>query len=256
MPNLYTPNLSGMDPQSARIIRDLADRVNYLTTEVDRMKREAPDPGARKENPIPGILTIPYRSHGGQDGFIRVNQDGVISSYSNPVESIFPYVDLSTAGNVGTGTDPLHSYSLGAGILAIDGDYLDITYGGNVADNDNDKQFSVTFDGQSIMDTGLADLDINVGWIAVVRIVRVSSTSIRVSSIIGMNLLQVSSAGAVNTFSAGAEVVARTVTPTGIANLNTNTVVIQCSGVGTADNDITQNLSIIEFRRPRTVKLV
>src|SRR5688572_11066579 len=127
--NLYTPNLMGMDPQTARTMRDLVDRVNYLTTELDMVRGMiiSSSPGvdaARRENPQPGIVTIPCREDGGQDGFIRVNSDGVINSYVNPIESLFPYADITIVGNVGAGTDTLHTFTLPAGTLSLDGDWI------------------------------------------------------------------------------------------------------------------------------------
>lgn len=84
MTNLYTPNLSGMDPQTSRTFRDLVERVNYLTTELDRVRGTMPESGAMKERPQPGTLVIPSPNG---DGFVRVNEDGVIKSYGNPVKA-------------------------------------------------------------------------------------------------------------------------------------------------------------------------
>lgn len=90
--NLYAvPSLPNLDPQAKRVIEDLAARVNYLTTELDRVRGSMPDPGAQKERPIPGIITIPPTGTLGQSGSVRVNQDGVIVSYVNPNGS-FPYL--------------------------------------------------------------------------------------------------------------------------------------------------------------------
>jgi len=260
LPNLYSPpSLPEADPQTSRVIRDLVDRINFLTTEVDRVGKAAPislEGYAAKEKPIQGIITIPARDSGGQDGLIKVSKDGVISSYVNASESIFPYIDLSTAGNVGGGVDPLHGYSLQAGVLANDGDFLLIKYAGNIAANDNDKQIIALFDSQTFIDTASNDLDLNVGWMADVIIARLSSTSVRAASVVSMNIIRVDSGNVVNTLGAGGVLFARTVTLTGVANLNSSAVTIQVQGQGTADNDITQNLSEISYYRPRTVKLV
>src|SRR5690348_6815882 len=87
-PNLYAvPSLPGVDPNVTRVITDLAARVNYLTTEIDRLRSDVPKQvamKARKENPVQGIVTIPSPQG---NGFVRVNEDGSIVSYGNPVRS-------------------------------------------------------------------------------------------------------------------------------------------------------------------------
>lgn len=80
------PNLPGIDPQVRRVMQDMTDRINFLTGELDRVKGIAmsASPGvdaARKETPGEGIVIIPSPAG---DGFIRVNKDGVIVSYTNP----------------------------------------------------------------------------------------------------------------------------------------------------------------------------
>lgn len=86
-PNQYTlPTLPGTDPQSRRVMQDLVDQLNYLTGEVDRVRNSISAQamvGAKKENPQPGIITIPAVNLDTQPGFIRVNPDGVIKSYTD-----------------------------------------------------------------------------------------------------------------------------------------------------------------------------
>jgi len=85
-PNLYSLGaLPGFDPQARRTMQDLVDQLNFLTGEVSRLRERdlvvMPQGAARKENPQQGIITIPGVT---KDGFVRVNPDGVISSYSSP----------------------------------------------------------------------------------------------------------------------------------------------------------------------------
>lgn len=262
-PNLYViPQLPGLDNRVTRVMQDLADRFNYLTTELDRVRRMviSASPGvdaAKREHPIEGILTIPSGDSGGQDGAIRVSKDGVIVSYVNPiVDNIFPYVDLRTIGNVGVGLDDLHSFSLPAGSLARDGDYLLVWYGGDFAANNNNKQVVASFGGTNYEDTGSFDLDINVGWVMPVRISRLSPTSVLVSNHFAANVLFADSAGVVGTFGAGGAFIGRSTTITGLPNLNSNATTMLVQGEGISNNDVIQNLSIIDRIRPKQVVLV
>lgn len=256
MNNLYFPgSLPGLDSRTARVIQDLFDRVNYLTTELEMVKGRDPSVGmAKRESPQQGIITIPIRNDGGRDGQIRVNKDGVIVSYVNPVESLFPYIDISTAANSGAGLDPLHSFSLPAGSLATNGDYLTIWYGGDFAANDNDKRLVFAFGGTAYEDTGLRDLDTNTGWSFMARITRLSPTSVLVSHLIGANLMGVTSADVLVGFATGAYIFARNTPITGLSNLGTNAQTLLVQGEATANDDVIQNLSIIDLHKPRTRK--
>lgn len=174
-----------------------------------------------------------------------VTDDGSIYLFKNVLTTI--HRDVTEIGNVGGGADNLHNYTLLANLLRTDNDYLRITYAWSISANDNDKQVTASFDGQTFMDTGSADLDLDVGVVASVFIIRLSSTSVRIASTVIANIVQITSAGAIITFGAGAVIVARTLDLTGITNLNANSVSIQVVGTGVADNDIIQNLSIIEL---------
>lgn len=254
MNNLYAPNLSGVDPQTARLIRDLVDRTNYLTTEVDRLRGEFPNnlKGlARRETPQKGIIRVP--SIGG-DGLIRVNEDGVIVSYVNPVDDIFPYVDLSTVGNVGAGLDVLHTFQLPANSLANDGDYIEAWYAGSFASNDTNKRVNLFFDGTAYENTGTLDID-GGQWHAMSRITRVTSTSVRTSHFMTYFALHIDSANVVTAFGTGHFHVTRSGSFT-VGNLNTTELVMEVRGEGGANDDVTQNLSIINRFKTKTVKLV
>jgi hypothetical protein len=85
--NKYVPgSIPGVDPATANMIRDLYQRTNSLQDRLDGMKVELPPMGAKKERPVPGVLQLPSPAG---DGFIRVNEDGVIASYQAPVRSTF-----------------------------------------------------------------------------------------------------------------------------------------------------------------------
>src|SRR5262245_46965128 len=141
-----------MDPQAIRVIRDLVDRINFLTMEVGRLAERdltvMPNGVARKENPIEGVINIPSRGFNtAQDGLVRVSRDGVIVSYINPTEPTFPYVDNSTVNNSGAGPDTLHTFSLPANSLRNDKDYIDLWYAGGSVNNANTKFVNARFGG-------------------------------------------------------------------------------------------------------------
>ena len=258
--NLYAvPSLPDLDPRTTRVIQDLAARVNYLTTELDKVRglTMSASPGvdaARKENPIQGIVNIPYRDHGGQDGQIRVSKDGVISSYVNPVESPFPYTDLSVVGNVGGGTDLLHTFTLPANTLANDGDWIEFLYSGTFATNDNDKRIQILFDSQIVEDFGAFDFDSGV-WVATGHYSRVNSTSVRVDYMAMYGTPLVINDSVFTSATQDIIFLPRNATIT-VSNLNTTSVVLNLNAIAVADNDIVQNKSILEYVKPRTVKLV
>lgn len=82
--NRYVPgSIPGVDPQTARLIQKLYEQDNQLKDEIDNLRKSIPDAGVQRERPVPGILTIPGNS---SDGFLRVNPEGLIKSYTNPVQ--------------------------------------------------------------------------------------------------------------------------------------------------------------------------
>lgn len=81
--NKYVPGvIPGVDPNTAKMIRELYQRTNMLSDRIDEVYPMIPPVGAKKESPVAGYLNIPGNV---QDGFARVTKDGVISSYTNPV---------------------------------------------------------------------------------------------------------------------------------------------------------------------------
>lgn len=256
LPNLYSPNLMGIDPQTARIIRDLTERVNYLTTELDHVRGDVPGlmtARAEKQNPQPGILTVPSGDIGGQDGFIRVSPDGVIASYTNPVDSQLPYIDVTTVGNVTTGLDVLHTYTLKAGTLARNGMFIRARYCGAFATNDNDKTVQGFFGGAAYENNGVIDID-GGQWTLEAMFIRVSPVTVRTVHTMQFFALHVNSANAVTAFGTGYFSVTRNGIGT-FANLDTNDTIIEVRGEGTATNDVTQVLSVLELGEARVIKL-
>lgn len=261
-PNLYSLGaLPGFDPQARRTMQDLVDQLNFLTGEVGRLKERdlvvMPTGAARRESPIEGTITIPYRDAGGQDGLLRVSKDGVIVSYVNPAESIFPYVDTSLVNSSGAGPDILHTYTLPANSLANDGDYLDVWYAGGFAAVNRDKAVQAQFDGTSYENGGVLDIDGSTGWVLFSRIIRTSPVQVRTSHLLLDNVIFVNSANVASSFNIGAQVITRNTLFT-VSNLNTTDIIMRIRSVvtGGAAGDVFQNQSIIELHRPRTVKLI
>jgi hypothetical protein len=156
-------------------------------------------------------------------------------------------VITSTVGNVGGGLKNLHSFSLPAGSLAANSDYLDLFFAGSFASNDNDKQVNITMDGQNIMDIGgVIDID-NLFWTARLRVVRLSATTVRAYSDNTWSQIRVNG-GVLDGFANGAIVFVNRQAPT-VSNLNSNAVTIQVRGEGTANNDVVQDLSIVQLVR-------
>lgn len=156
-------------------------------------------------------------------------------------------VNTSQAGNVGTGLDNLHGFSLPAGSLATDEDYLHLRYTGSFANTEDDKQTRVTMDGQVISSIG-AVIDMEGGaWSYDIYIVRTSATTVRASVMCTMVNIRKADGALVATPSGGF-VFAQNVTAT-VSNLNSNAVTLQVLGEGTNNDDVTQNLSIIELRQ-------
>jgi hypothetical protein len=155
-------------------------------------------------------------------------------------------VNTTTVGNVGGGADNLHSFTLPSGSLANDGDMLEVTYSGAIAGNDNDKTLLTLFDGQGVEDTSARDVDdsFNAGWQLTTYYTRVSATQVRAVSLAYAGFLFVDSAG--SALSSGSYFVQRNKLLT-VSNLNSNSVVLLVQGTGTADNDITQNFSVVKL---------
>jgi len=155
-------------------------------------------------------------------------------------------VDTSTVGNVGGGLDTLHTYSLPAGSLATNGDYLKVVYGGLYAANDNNKRLVISFGGQGVEDSGLIDIDsgTNIGWTVHIRYTRLSATTVLATATICSGFLQFDSGGA--NAGTGGRYLSRSFVLT-VTDLAANAQTLLVQAEATADNDVTQNLSIVEL---------
>jgi hypothetical protein len=170
----------------------------------------------------------------------------------NPVESDFPHVDTASVGNVTTGLDLLHSYTIKKGTLANDGDYLDIMYGGNYANTEADKQVRLRIDSQLIISFGaVIDLE-NGSFIIRYRIIRTSPTQV---FWMGTDLhVQLRMAdGALVTAPSGHFNVPRVNAAT-VSNMDTTDLVLELHGEGTNTNDVVKSLFTIDLHKRRELK--
>ena len=155
--------------------------------------------------------------------------------------------DTSIVGNVGAGLDVLHTFSLDTpNRLTVDGDYLSVWYAGLFASNDTDKRVNAFFGGTAYENTGVLDIDAGA-WELQARIIRLSSTSVRVSHTMRYFGVHVDSANAVNAFGGGFLSISRVSDITGLANLGSNATTMEVKGEGAANDDVRQFLSIIEL---------
>ncbi len=152
------------------------------------------------------------------------------------------HTNSATIGNITTGLDDLHSFSLPAASLANDGDVVDVTYSGNFAVNNNDKRIVISFGGQTVDDGGLFDQDAG-NWTYTIRYLRVSATTVRFALQYAWGI-----------FSAdGAQVITgngRSNAGNGlltVSDLGANAMVMKVQAEGTGTNDIVQNLSILQL---------
>lgn len=158
--------------------------------------------------------------------------------------------DFSTVNSSGAGPDVLHTFTLDTpNRLLTDGDYLDVWYAGKTASNDNDKAVQARFGGVTYETMAAFDLDGTVGWAIAARIMRLTSTSVRVSHMMNFNVIAGDSAAppAMNTFGSGGFILSRNNDITGLSNLGSNSITMDVRSLGVAAADVVQNMSIIEL---------
>lgn len=152
------------------------------------------------------------------------------------------HTNSASVGNVGAGLDDLHTFSLPAGSLNANGDFIDVTYSGNFSTNDNDKRIVISFASQIADDSGLFDQD-SGNWVYTVRYLRVTSTTVRFSLHYAWGLITANGASVVagNGRSGGGNGLLN------VADLSNNAVTVKAQAEGTANNDIVQTLSILQL---------
>ena len=153
-------------------------------------------------------------------------------------------VNTTPTGNVGGGLDPLHSFSLLAGSLANDDDYLEVEYAGSFATNDNDKRIVVSFGGQTITTIGTGLFDIDAGnWRYEITYTRLTSTTVLASLNLAWGFLLRDGGGTAGGNGLTAAAVAELTVP----DLDANATTMLVQAEGTANDDIIQRLSKIKL---------
>lgn len=163
------------------------------------------------------------------------------------------HTDVSKVDSSGAGPDVLHTFSLPAGSLATNNDYLNVWYAGAFSVSNRDKFVQAQFDGTSYENGGGFDFDSSTGWILFNRIIRIDSTHVRITHMLMANLLSINSANAPSSLNIGGFAITRNNASIAVANLNSNAITMRVrsvvsSGVPAAA-DVFQNLSIIELRQ-------
>jgi hypothetical protein len=141
----------------------------------------------------------------------------------------------------------LHTFTLPAGSLKADNDFLDIIYAGGFAANNNTKNITLRANGNVVHSFGLFPIN-SAGWTYYVRYIRVSATSIVTVS---MNIAGVINRDAATAAMSGSGTHFQLIGNVGttVQNLNTNNNVIDVQGQGTAANDVSQSYSSIAITR-------
>lgn len=155
--------------------------------------------------------------------------------------------DTSTVGNVLGGLDDLHTFSLPAGSLNANGDYLRVRYSGLLANNTNTKRIVISFGGVTAHDPGLFSVGAaGASFTYDIVYIRLSATSVRVTILAAWNFINRDTGGVVAgsgfLFSASGDLL-------GLADLGANatTMKVAAESGAAATDDIKQNFSIIEL---------
>lgn len=167
----------------------------------------------------------------------------IIPGYAYTIE-----VNTNTVGNVGTGLDTLHSFTLPANSLAANGDFIEVSYGGTfAAASGSTKRVVVTFGGQNVSVPGLTDIT-GSHWSYDIMYIRLTSTTIRALGFTRWGDL--SSTEAAPAVQGPAGCLYGTInTVITVADLAANTMVMLVQGETSAavDNEVTQQSSVIKL---------
>lgn len=140
---------------------------------------------------------------------------------------------LTTAGNVGTGIDDLHSYTIAANTLANDGDSLDFIGGGTISSSGvGTKQLFFTVAGTIVFGTGAFDPAADSEWSMRITVVRIDSDSVIITCMYtdtNGNTVAIGNSTQLN----------------GLTFTNTITMKWQGESSVATDNLVTQNISVV-----------
>lgn len=195
--------------------------------------------------PTIGSLIIRNLGDAGGPPSDRVSQelDNLIAWAKDAPRVIHRSFPSPPTGNVGAGPDTIHTFSLPAGSLATNGDYLKVRYAGLFAGDADQKTIVVSFDAQTV--SNLFENQIATHWVYDITYGRVSATTVRFASHIGWGRLRVPNAGVLTDeglFAAEQGLI-------NVANLNSNavTMLVQGGDAGSETDDVQLSQAIIEL---------
>ena len=152
-------------------------------------------------------------------------------------------IDTVTASSAAGGAlTPFRTYNIS---LPTNGDYFKFFYGGAYAANTNTKRVTLDVGGNSYEDTGLIDVR-TLGWIISGVVTRLSDVAVRVLSVFDGGILVINGANAIVATNIGGRMNQRVSPTLAVPDLDTNPLVMQTSGAGTALADVTQLIGMNE----------
>src|SRR5262245_28344898 len=99
----------------------------------------------RQHNPLGNVIIRNIGDAGGPRSDWVADEINNLIAWAKDAPRVI-HRNTATTGTVGTGLDNLHSFSLPAGSLASDGDFVEFIYGGILATNDNQKRIVLKLD--------------------------------------------------------------------------------------------------------------
>lgn len=167
-------------------------------------------------------------------GFLYNNGGGVFT-YVTSFKSLFDH--YANAGNTTTAETDLYSDTISANQLGVNGDKLNLEYGGTfVSSATATRQVKLYFGGTVIFDTGALTLSLSSAWTMYATIIRVSGTVVRYS------VSFTTEGAALAAYTAVGELTGLTLSGTNVLKTTG-----QAAGVGAATNDIVAKLGAVSF---------
>lgn len=197
-----------------------------------------PLPYRRGAERIINYLTGRYRLGG------VLPNDGYLTGVPKCIHKKFATADI--VGNIGAGTDDLHSFTLPALSMKTNGDKIHFKYAGGFATNDNDKRIQILFGGVIFEDFGAFDFDAGL-WVVEGDYIRIDATNVRANSI-GLYGEPLVIDEAVIAGTPDIIYLARNTILT-VPSLDTNATILKVTGTAVANNDITQDTSWLDLTR-------
>lgn len=183
------------------------------------------------------LRDVPNTYSGSANKMVVVNNGASALVFGSiPTKILFDH--FTDAGNTTTTETDLYSDTIAASQLSVNGDKLEIEYGGVfVSSGTATREIKIYFGGTAIFDTGALTLSLSSAWTVYVTIIRVSGTVIRY-------LVSFTTEGAaLAAYTAVGEVTGLTLTSTNVLKITG-----QAAGVGAATNDIVAKMGYVEYK--------